>query len=134
MLPLHRAIGHQCHAHINAPTRLLHRQSGHHAAMRAIQLTGRIRAPQEPAHLKPPSTRNRAIFWPSTSTSLACSSASSSVVATLMNWGIDLSADLLSTVGGFSAGGPRAAGVFVAEDCGAPGASVCPHPTDQPHR
>jgi len=50
-----------------------------------------------------------------------------------MNWGIDLSADLLSTVGGFSAGGPRAAGVFFAEDCGAPGASVCPHPTDQPH-
>ncbi len=32
-----------------------------------------------------------------------------------------------------SAGGPRAAGVFFAEDCGEPGASVCPHPTDQPH-
>jgi hypothetical protein len=50
-----------------------------------------------------------------------------------MNWGIDLSSYLLSTVGGLSAGGPRAAGVFFAEDCGEPGASVCPHPTDQPH-
>ena len=53
--------------------------------------------------------------------------------------GIDLSSYLLSTgyllstVGGLSAGGPRAAGVFCAEDCGEPGASVCSHPTDQPH-
>jgi len=54
-------------------------------------------------------------------------------VATLLNWSIDLSSYLLFTVGGLSAGGPRAAGVFFAEDCGAPGASVRPHPTDQPH-
>src|SRR6266446_9178230 len=33
-------------------------------------------------------TRKRAIFWPSTSTSLACWSSSSSVVATVMNLGI----------------------------------------------
>ena len=58
------------------------------------------------------------------STDLASSSAS---------LGIDLSSYLLSTVGGLSAGGPRAAGVFFAEDCGEPGASVCPHPTAQPH-
>ncbi|HEV3347581.1 MAG TPA: hypothetical protein VHC93_10880, partial [Methylomirabilota bacterium] len=56
-----------------------------------------------------------------------------SVAATSMNWGIDLSSYLLSTVGGLSAGGPRAAGVFLAEDCGEPGASACLHPTDQPH-
>src|SRR5258707_6520961 len=130
MLPVYRARDHQCqggHPHINAPNRLLHRQSGHQAAMRVIQLTGRTRPPQEPAHLKPPSTRNRAIFWPSTSTSLACSSASSSVVATVMNWGIDLSSYLLSTVGGLSAGGPRAASVFFAEYCAEPRASVRRH-------
>src|SRR5712691_1099925 len=34
------------------------------------------------------STRKRAIFWPSTSTSLACWSSNSSVVATFMNLGI----------------------------------------------
>src|SRR6266853_4537646 len=133
MLPVYRARDPQCqggHAHINAPNRLLHRQSGHQAAMRAIQLTRAHQRSPRAGAFETPSTRNRAIFWPSTSTSLACSSASSSVVATLVNWVIDLSSDPLSTVGCLSAGGPRAAGVFLAEDCGEPGASVCPHPTD----